>query len=60
MGGGWIGYVFAIFGCGISLFIIGASTLFLYGVARAGRDKDRGEGIRVTSVTGRGLPDDVA
>ncbi len=34
MGGGWVGYVFAMFGCGLVVALIAGSTLLLYGYAR--------------------------
>lgn len=34
MGGGWVGYVFAMFGCVLFVGLVGGSTLLLYGYAR--------------------------
>ena len=35
MGGGWIGYIYAIGGCMLLVLLIGGSTMVLYAVARA-------------------------
>jgi hypothetical protein len=49
MGGGSMGLVYALFACGLFLALLGASTLFLYVVARM-----RGETrVRVVSVSRR-------
>ncbi|MEC7519033.1 MAG: hypothetical protein VYE22_04160 [Myxococcota bacterium] len=52
MGGGWIGYIYAIGGCFLVLLLLGGSTLILYAVARArGDGKTRGS---ATSLPRRG------
>lgn len=51
MGGGWFGYVLAMFGCGGVVALVAASTAFLYAWSRVrgGRGEPR---VRVTSVSG--------
>jgi hypothetical protein len=50
MGGGWIGYVYTLIGCGGLFVLVGASTLLLYAVARR---RGPGPRVRVTSLTDR-------
>ncbi|MCC6876708.1 MAG: hypothetical protein IT378_20565 [Sandaracinaceae bacterium] len=49
MGGSWIGYVFAIAGCGAFAALVAACTVALYAYARVRRARD--PAIRVTSVS---------
>lgn len=50
MGGGWVGYVYVFFGCGVVLFLLGGSTLLLYGWARIARRRGVEPTVRVTTV----------
>ena len=49
MSGGWVGYVYVFFGCGVMVALVAASTLVLYAWARVARR--RGAEPRVVSVT---------
>ncbi|GAB5550076.1 MAG: hypothetical protein RLO52_47670 [Sandaracinaceae bacterium] len=58
MGGGWIGYIYAIGGCMLLVLLIGGSTMVLYAVARArGDGKTKGH---VSSVSRGEGPDETA
>jgi len=50
MGGGWVGYVYAIVGCGGFTLLIGTSALVLLLVARVRGSRER---VRVVDVTAR-------
>lgn len=47
MGGGWIGYVYTLVGCGGLFVLVAASTMLLYAVARRRGPEPR---VRVSSV----------
>ncbi len=49
MGGGWFGYVFSIFGCGVVLSLIAGATAALYAWARLRGGKPEAR-VRVRSL----------
>lgn len=52
MGGGWVGYVYVFFACGVVLLLLGGSTALLYVFARARRARGYVEPrVRVTSLS---------
>lgn len=50
MGGGWVGYVFALLGCGTFLALIAGSTAVLYGWAKVQRRRGKEPSARVSSL----------
>lgn len=55
MSGGWVGYVYVFFGCGVMVALVAASTLVLYGWARIAKRRGGGEPkITVTRLSPRG------
>jgi len=50
MGGGWVGYVYAILGCGVFLAVIAGSTALLYAWARVQRRRGKEPTARVSSL----------
>jgi len=58
MGGGWVGYIFAIMGCGVFLALIAGSTAVLYAWAKVQRRRGKEPTAQVSSLASR--PDDPA
>lgn len=54
MGGGWVGYLYAMLGCGSLFGVLLVSTLILYAVARIRERKNPPKRIRVSTVSARG------
>lgn len=50
MSGGWVGYIYVFFGCGIVLALLGGSTLVLYAWARYVDRRGARPMVRVTSL----------
>ena len=50
MGGGWVGYVYVLLCCGMTLALIAASTFALYALARARERGGGGPEVRARSV----------
>lgn len=53
MGGGWVGYLYAMLGCGSLAAVLLVSTLVLYAVARIRERRRPSARVRVSSVTVR-------
>lgn len=48
---GYLGYIWALMGCGSLALVFGASAAVLYGFSRRGRDRAKQPTIRVESVS---------
>lgn len=57
MGGGWVGYLFTIFGCGAMAAVIGGATFALYAVSRARERRSPSPRVHVKSVSAGDPPD---
>jgi len=53
MGGGWVGYVFALLGCGTLVAALAGATALLYGWAKIQRGRGLEVKARVTSLSSR-------
>ncbi|MGF1469061.1 MAG: hypothetical protein ACFCGT_23290 [Sandaracinaceae bacterium] len=57
MGGGAIGYIWAMVGCGSIVALVAVCTGILYAVARAQRDREPKGQARAIGSSSRGEPD---